>query len=79
MIMAITANSHLHMIYDNIGHKHFYVTQAALLACFWWPYIINNIVLFMHTCHICQVQQTQKVLILLIVVTPGSFIQQGLH
>ena len=61
----------LRSVHDNIGHKWFYVTQAAVLERFWWPHINEDIIWFMRTCHICQIQQTQKVLIPPIVAMPA--------
>ena len=60
----------LRQVHDNIGHKRFYATRATLLLRFWWPHIHANLVWFVRTCHICQIQQTMKVLIPLIVATP---------
>ena len=49
-------------IHDNIGHKRFYVTHVILLQRFWWPHVQADIVWFVRTCHIYQIQQTTKVL-----------------
>jgi len=46
----------LSQIHDNLGHQGFYVTQAAILQWFWWPHIQPDIIWFIQTCHICQVQ-----------------------
>jgi hypothetical protein len=61
----------LRAIHNNIGHKRFYATRATLLARFWWPHVHEDISWFVSTCHICQIQQTQKVLIPPIVATPA--------
>jgi hypothetical protein len=45
--------------------------HAILTQQFWWPNIKANIVWFLHTCHICQIQQTQKALIPPVVATPA--------
>jgi Integrase zinc binding domain len=61
----------LRSIHDNIGHKRFYATRAAVLERFWWLHVNKDIIWFVCTCHICQIQQTQKVLIPPIVATPA--------
>jgi Integrase zinc binding domain len=61
----------LQQVHDNIRHKQFYTTQAALLQYFWWPHMQEDLVWFICTCHICQVQQTTKVLIPPVVATPA--------
>ena len=61
----------LRQVHDNIGHKHFYTTRATLLLRFWWPHMHSDLVWFVRTCHICQIQQTTKVLIPPTVATPA--------
>jgi Integrase zinc binding domain len=61
----------LQSIHDNISHKQFYATRAAVLEHFWWLHVNEDIVWFMHTCHICQIQQTQKVLIPPVITMPA--------
>ena len=61
----------LRELHDNIGHRRFYATRAILTQRFWWPHIRADIIWFVRTCHICQVQQTTKVLIPPVVATPA--------
>jgi hypothetical protein len=61
----------LQAVHENIGHKRFYATRAAILQRFWWPHIHQDIIWFVRTCHICQIQQTRKVLIPPTVATPA--------
>lgn len=58
-------------VHDNLGHKRFYATRTILTQRFWWPNIKADIVWFLRTCHICQVQQIQKALIPPVVATPA--------
>jgi len=58
-------------VHDNLGHWGFYVTRAVILQQFWWPHLQPDIVWFIQTCHICQVQQTTQVCIPPTVVTPA--------
>jgi hypothetical protein len=43
-----------------------------LLLQFWWPHIIDDVKWYAHTCHECQVQQTQKLHIPPTVPIPGG-------
>jgi hypothetical protein len=61
----------LRNVHDNIGHHRFYATRATLLQRFWWPNMHEDLVWFIRTCHICQIQQTQKVRIPPIVASPA--------
>jgi hypothetical protein len=51
----------LRHVHDNIGHRWFYATHVTLLQRFWWPHIQDDLVWFIWSCHICQVQRMQKV------------------
>ena len=59
-------------VHDNIGHKQFFTTQAALLQHFWWPHMQKDIAWYIQTCDICQRYQMQKVLIPPVVAMPAS-------
>ena len=61
----------LQAVHDNIGHKCYFATRSILLQHFWWPHIHDNLEWFVKTCHICQTQQTKKVLIPLVVAMPA--------
>jgi hypothetical protein len=45
--------------------------NALLSEQYWWPHMAQDIAWFVLTCHICQVQKTRKILILLIVAMPA--------
>ena len=47
------------------------MTQSAIVQRFWWPHLQPDIVWFVQTCHIYQVQQTTQVCIPPTVVTPA--------
>ncbi|KAF7350636.1 Integrase catalytic domain-containing protein [Mycena sanguinolenta] len=49
--------------HDDVGHKGFYATCALLVERFWWPHLADNVTWWIHTCHICQLRQTKKILI----------------
>ncbi|KAF7343686.1 DNA/RNA polymerase [Mycena sanguinolenta] len=49
--------------HDDVGHCGFYATRALLTERFWWPYLADDITWWISTCHLCQVRQTQKLLI----------------
>jgi hypothetical protein len=60
----------IHAGHDNAGHRSFYTTRALIIKHYWWPFMGQDIVWYVKTCHICQSQQTRQVLILPIVATP---------
>ncbi|KNZ75924.1 hypothetical protein J132_00938 [Termitomyces sp. J132] len=57
-------------MHDNLGHRGLFATCSALLECFWWPQISTDLVWYICTCHLCQVHQMTKVLILPTVAMP---------
>ena len=57
--------------HDDIAHKGFYATNALISERFWWPAMRADIVWFIHTCRLCQLQQTQNVLIPPVVANPA--------
>ena len=61
----------LRSVHDRLGHRRFYATRATLLERFWWPHVHADIIWFVRTCHICQIQQTRQVLIPPVVATPA--------
>ena len=72
--LVIAPTCHLEIlsqIHDDISHKRFYATRAILMQRFWWPHVQADIVWFVRTCHLCQIQQTMKVLIPPVVSPPA--------
>jgi Integrase zinc binding domain len=61
----------LSLAHNNVRHHGFYTTNALLLERYWWLHMVQDIAWFVLTCHICQVQKTQKILILPIVTMPA--------
>jgi Integrase zinc binding domain len=57
----------LSLAHNNVGHYGFHATNALLSERYWWLHMAQDITWFVLTCHICQVQKTRKILILLIV------------
>jgi Integrase zinc binding domain len=64
--MTVTKEQQLFFItlaHNNIRHHGFYVTNALFMEQYWWLHMAQDIVWFISTCHICQIQKTQQVLI----------------
>ena len=57
--------------HNNIGHHRFYATNALLSEQYWWPHMSQDISWFIVTCHVCQIQKTQQILIPPIVAMPA--------
>jgi hypothetical protein len=57
--------------HDDTGHKGFYATKSLILQRFWWPHMLADISWFTNSCHICQTQQTTKILVPPTVATPA--------
>ncbi|KAG5649411.1 hypothetical protein H0H81_004030 [Sphagnurus paluster] len=53
----------LKAVHDDLGHRGFYATRAALTDRFWWLQVRANVVWYVRTCHYCQIQQATKVLV----------------
>jgi hypothetical protein len=47
-----------------------FATKSLIALHFWWPNMKANIAWFIHTCHLCQLQQTYNLLIPPTVTTP---------
>jgi hypothetical protein len=58
-------------VHDDLGHKGLYSTRSALVERFWWPSVLSDIAWFVKTCHLCQLRQTEQVLIPPVVATPA--------
>jgi len=63
--------------HDDIGHKSFYATKAHIMERFWWPNMLADIHWYTCSCHICQLQQTQQVLISPVVATPAPIFSKA--
>jgi Integrase zinc binding domain len=61
----------LSLAHNDVGHHRFYATNTLLLEWYWWPHMSQDITWFVLTCHICQVQKTQKILIPPVVAMPA--------
>jgi hypothetical protein len=57
--------------HNDVGHHGFYATNALLTERYWWPSMAHDISWFIRTCHMCQLRQTQHVLIPPTVATPA--------
>lgn len=57
--------------HDDVGHHGFFATNTLITSCYWWPFMGNDIVWFVKTCHLCQLQKTTNVLMPLTVATPA--------
>ena len=57
--------------HNDIRHHGFYATNALLLEWYWWPHMSQDISWFIVTCHVCQIQKTQQILIPPIVAMPA--------
>ena len=57
----------LQQTHDNLGHKGIYATWRTIADQFWWPSLDEDITWFIKTCHQCQIQLTEKVIILLVI------------
>ena len=53
----------LHATHDEVTHKGYFVTSSHIVKHFWWPDMLSNIARFVKTCLLCQLQQTQQILI----------------
>jgi Integrase zinc binding domain/RNase H-like domain found in reverse transcriptase len=49
--------------HNDVGHHGFYATNALLTERYWWPAMAHDISWFIRTCHMCQLRQSQHVLI----------------
>jgi len=69
---SVTRDAH-----DKLGHKGFYSTLRALLDCFWWPSLADDVKWYLKTCHECQIRQTTKVRIPPTVATPAPLFRKA--
>ena len=61
----------LHATHDEVTHKGYFAMSAHIAEHFWWPNMLSDIALFVKTCLLCQLQQTQQILILPMVPLPA--------
>jgi hypothetical protein len=57
--------------HNDVGHHGVYATNALLAERYWWPNMAQDIAWFILTCHLCQLRQSQQVLIPPTVATPA--------
>ena len=53
----------LYQAHDRLGHRGIYATTQAIAQRMWWPGLASDVAWYVHTCHLCQVQQKRQVLI----------------
>ena len=53
----------LNSAHNNVGHHGYFATNALISQRYWWPFMGNDIAWFVKTCRLCQLRQTQNVLI----------------
>ena len=63
--------------HDKLGHKGFYSMLRALLDCFWWPSLADDIKWYIKSCHECQIRQTTKVRIPPTIATPAPLFRKA--
>jgi hypothetical protein len=49
--------------HDLLGHKGFYSTRCTISDHFWWPSLNKDLSWYLKTCHQCQIQSIEKVII----------------
>src|SRR5712671_3598658 len=69
--MALVSDAH-----NNLGHKGFYSTRCVLADRFWWPSLEQDVKWFINTCHQCQLRQTTKIRIPLMVSLPAPLFRK---
>ena len=53
----------LHVTHNEVTHKGYFVMSSHIAECFWWPDMLSDIAWFVKTCLLCQLWQTQQILI----------------
>jgi Integrase zinc binding domain len=72
--MVVPSDQHLFLIasaHNDMGHHRVYATNALLSECYWWPNMSTDIKWYIQTCHICQIRNTQQLLIPPVVAMPA--------
>ena len=80
--LVVPCNSWIHILqamHDNLCYRDLFATWAVLLEQFKWPQVTSNIAWYIQTCHICQIQQTIKVLILPTITTPATLLFRKIY
>ncbi|GAW09022.1 hypothetical protein LENED_011146 [Lentinula edodes] len=65
--------------HDNMGHKGVWATTTTIRECFWWSRQAEDIKWYICTCHLCQLQQTEKLRIPPVVAEPFKIMRRGLN
>ena len=58
-----TRTNILRATHDEVAHKGYFATSAHIAERFWWPDMLSDITWFVKTCLLCQLRQTQQILI----------------
>ncbi|KIN99728.1 hypothetical protein M404DRAFT_154448, partial [Pisolithus tinctorius Marx 270] len=61
--LVVNKSKRYHLIeeaHDDLGHKGVFTVCMCLLLHFWWPLLVKDVKWYVHTCHECQICQTQK-------------------
>jgi Integrase zinc binding domain len=61
---------HKMVVPNDVGHHRVYATNALLSECYWWPNMSTDIKWYIQTCYICQIQNTQQLLIPPVIAMP---------
>jgi hypothetical protein len=57
--------------HNDTGHHGYYASHALLAERYWWPFIGCDLAWYVRTCHVCQLRQTQQIVIPPTVATPA--------
>src|SRR5271168_4507506 len=66
----------LQRTHDSLGHKGIYATRRTIADRFWWPSLDEDIAWFIKTCHQCQIQSVEKVVLPPVVSIPAPLFRQ---
>ncbi|KAF8816295.1 hypothetical protein BYT27DRAFT_7077652, partial [Phlegmacium glaucopus] len=78
--VVTTSQEHYRLLieaHDRLGHKGFYATYRTLADRFWWPLISLDIRWLIKTCHQCQIQSFENVVIPPTVQTPAPLFRKA--
>jgi Integrase zinc binding domain len=57
--------------HNDLGYRGYFAIHTLIVEQYWWPFMGRNIGWYVHTCHICQLQQMRQIAIPSIVATPA--------
>jgi hypothetical protein len=63
---VIFYSDHLELLiqaHDRLGHKGRETVSQALINCFWWPTLFDDVKDYLKTCHECQLRTVDKLFI----------------